>query len=154
MRHQIEYVGLGSALRLAGLIGPVLWLVPNLLLSGVIVTAVLRLNAAFTRLSSMTIAIPAQAIGPLTLELPPLQLDLVDRLGLAVADQSVSNWSAQPWVLFFALAIGLVLLATVLSIAVAAVAALALNFMASRFGGLDVRIAAREVNPYIAKTTG
>ncbi len=154
MRHQIEYVGLGSALRLAGLIGPVVWLVPSLLLSGVIVTAVLRLNAAFTRLSSMTIAIPAQAIGPLTLELPPLQLDLVDRLGLAVADQTVSNWSAQPWVLFFALAIGLVLLATVLSIAVAAVAALAFNFMASRFGGLDVRIAAREVNPYIAKTTG
>ena len=96
-----------------------MWLVPSLLLSGVIVTAVLRLNAAFTRLSSMTIAIPAQAIGPLTLELPPLPLDLVDRLGLAVADQTVSNWSAQPWVLFFALAIGLVLLATVLSIAVA-----------------------------------
>ena len=76
---------------------------------------------------------PAQAIGPLTLELPPLQLDLVDRLGLAVADQTVSNWSAQPWVLFFALAIGLVLLATVLSMAVAAVSVLAFNFMASRF---------------------
>jgi hypothetical protein len=143
MRHQIKYVGLRSALRMAGLIGPVVWLVPSLLLSGIVVTAVLRLDAAFTRLSSLTVAIPAQAIGPLTLELPPLTVDLVDRLGLAVADQAITSWSARPWVLFFALTIGLVLLATMLSMVVAAVAVVVYNLVASRFGGLEVRLSAQ-----------
>src|SRR4051812_19923161 len=109
MRYRIERIGLGSALRIAGMIGLVIWLIPSLFLSGVIVSAVLHLLEAFARLANLTIVLPAQTIGPLTLQLPPLGVDLVDRLGLQTAAHMVGTLSAHPWSLFLAIALGLVL---------------------------------------------
>lgn len=145
MQQRIAHIGFGSALRMAGLIGCAVWLLPSLLLAMAALTVLRRLQLLFAQLSTVTIAIPAQQLGPLTFELPPLQLDLVERLGLAPTDQTISSLAASPWVLGIMLTLGLVLLGTLLTLGLVAVAVLTYNVLAPRFGGIEVHLTGSEV---------
>jgi hypothetical protein len=144
MRYRIERIELGTALRWAAVLGLGAGLLPSLVLAGVIVLVARRLLTVFASLASFRLTIPAESLGPLTLQLPPLDVNLVERLGWSAAAARISGLAQHPWLLFIGVALGFALASALLALGMAAVGVLAYNRLAGRLGGLEVRLAGQE----------
>ena len=142
--YRIERIALMAALRWAALLGLVVGLIPSLVLAGMVVLVARHLMNAFAALASFSLSLPAQAIGPLTLQVPPIGVDLVARLGWEPVAATTGALARHPWMLFLGVALGLTLASAMLALGVAGVGVLAYNRLAGRLGGIGVCLVRRE----------
>ena len=144
MRYRIERIDIRAALRWAAVLGLGAGLLPSLVLAGVIVLVARRLLTVFASLASFRLTIPAESLGPLNLQLPPLDVNLVERLGWSATAARISGLAQHPWLLFIGVALGFALASALLALGMAAVGVLSYNRLAGRLGGLEVRLAGWE----------
>ncbi|HEX9369375.1 MAG TPA: hypothetical protein VF897_00140 [Roseiflexaceae bacterium] len=144
MRYRIDRVGFGSALRFAAAIGVALALLPGLCIAGLALQLLQRAGRTLAGMREFAVEIPEQKLGPIAVNIPPIPIDLVQRLGLAQLDQTIGGIAAHPARTFLLIAIALILAVALALILAALLACAEYNLLARYGGGIEVEVRPRD----------
>ena len=101
MRYTIRRIDLGSIARLGLFLGWLVALLPAVLVAGVTVLTMQKVSEALQQVKPFTFEILGQQVA---------QLDLINMLQLQPVQQTIQPWVQTPWLTFFTLALGLILI--------------------------------------------
>jgi hypothetical protein len=138
MQYEIRRVGMSSALRLLCVIGALALLLPAMCVAGLFVRLVRSAGQTLANMQHLSIALPDAQVGPLTVPLPNVNLDLVDRLGLTQAAYSVQAVASRSTEMFVVATLLLVLFGVLIVAVIGLAFVLLYNLLAPHLGGVKV----------------
>lgn len=140
MRYEIRRVDLGSPFRIGLIVGFALMLLPTICGAALAVETLRRVDQTFDRLSSLTVDLPETDLGLLRFDPPDVTVDLVRVAGLEDAGLRAAGLTERAGLLFVALSVGGLALATLGFGLVAVLSALLFNALAPHLGGVKVEL--------------
>lgn len=140
MDYRVQRIGPWSVVRMVFVVGAALALLPGLCVAALVVQLVQGVSRTLSGMRDVTVPLPTIDLGLAQLDIPDVQLDLVDRLGLQQLNGTVEAAAASTGLIFF----GVVLLAVVVgALAVGLGALLTIwlyNMLAASAGGVEVEV--------------
>jgi hypothetical protein len=101
MRYTIRRIDLGSIARLGFFLGWLIALFPALLVAGVGVIVIQKVNDVLQQVKPFTLDFLGQQV---------MRVDFLNILQLQPVQQTIQPWAQTPWLTFFTLTFGLVLI--------------------------------------------